>query len=56
VSLSLRKAGTNDLNPRTEIKNLNSFKFALQALHLEVEEQLNIRKNTKAPQKQQQTK
>lgn len=56
VSLSIRKAGTNDLNPRTEIKNLNSFKFALQALQLEVEEQLGIRKNTKAPQKQQQTK
>jgi len=36
VSVSLRKKGTNDLNPRTEIKNLNSFKFMLEALEEEI--------------------
>ena len=39
VSVSLRKKGTNDLNPRTEIKNLNSFKFMGEALKEEVEKQ-----------------
>jgi len=31
ISISLRKKGTNDLNPRTEIKNLNSFAFLTKA-------------------------
>ncbi|TXD48089.1 bifunctional amidotransferase subunit GatB/aspartate--tRNA ligase AspS [Polaribacter sp. IC073] len=41
VSVSLRKIGTTDLNPRTEIKNLNSFKFMVEALKEEIEKQLN---------------
>ncbi|GAB7257027.1 bifunctional amidotransferase subunit GatB/aspartate--tRNA ligase AspS [Polaribacter sp. OB-PA-B3] len=41
VSVSLRKIGTTDLNPRTEIKNLNSFKFMVEALKEEVEKQFN---------------
>ena len=41
VSVSLRKKHTYNLNPRTEIKNLNSFKFMLDALKEEVEKQLN---------------
>ncbi|MCB4798657.1 bifunctional amidotransferase subunit GatB/aspartate--tRNA ligase AspS [Neotamlana laminarinivorans] len=41
VSVSLRKKNSNDLNPRTEIKNLNSFKFMVDALKEEVEKQLN---------------
>ncbi len=41
VSVSLRKKGSDDLNPRTEIKNLNSFKFMVDALKEEVEKQLN---------------
>ncbi|AJR03675.1 bifunctional amidotransferase subunit GatB/aspartate--tRNA ligase AspS [Siansivirga zeaxanthinifaciens] len=41
VSVSLRKKHTYDLNPRTEIKNLNSFKFMVDALKEEVEKQLN---------------
>jgi len=41
VSVSLRKKGSNDLNPRTEIKNLNSFKFMVDSLKEEVEKQLN---------------
>ena len=41
VSVSLRKKGTTDLNPRTEIKNLNSFKFMVDALKEEIEKQFN---------------
>jgi len=41
VSVSLRKKHTYDLNPRTEIKNLNSFKFMVEALKEEVEKQFN---------------
>ncbi|GEL09489.1 aspartyl/glutamyl-tRNA(Asn/Gln) amidotransferase subunit B [Flavobacterium glycines] len=41
VSVSLRKKDSNDLNPRTEIKNLNSFKFMVEALKEEVEKQFN---------------
>ena len=38
VSVSLRKKNSTDLNPRTEIKNLNSFKFMVDALTEEIEE------------------
>ncbi|WP_242132665.1 bifunctional amidotransferase subunit GatB/aspartate--tRNA ligase AspS [Aestuariivivens marinum] len=41
VSVSLRKKRSYVLNPRTEIKNLNSFKFMTEALKEEVEKQLN---------------
>ncbi len=41
VSVSLRKKNSNALNPRTEIKNLNSFKFMVDALKEEIEKQLN---------------
>jgi aspartyl-tRNA synthetase len=41
VSVSLRKKHTYNLNPRTEIKNLNSFKFMVEALNEEIEKQLN---------------
>ncbi|MFV9550162.1 bifunctional amidotransferase subunit GatB/aspartate--tRNA ligase AspS [Algibacter sp. PT7-4] len=41
VSVSLRKKHDYNLNPRTEIKNLNSFKFMIDALKEEVEKQLN---------------
>ncbi|MFM2368341.1 MAG: hypothetical protein RL619_641, partial [Bacteroidota bacterium] len=41
VSVSLRKIDSNVLNPRTEIKNLNSFKFMVEALKEEVEKQFN---------------
>lgn len=44
VSVSLRKKGSNDLNPRTEIKNLNSFKFMLEALEEEVAKQFTYYK------------
>ena len=41
VSVSLRKKHSYNLNPRTEIKNLNSFKFMVDALKEEVEKQFN---------------
>ena len=41
VSVSLRKKHSYNLNPRTEIKNLNSFKFMMEALKEEIEKQLN---------------
>ena len=41
VSVSLRKINSDVLNPRTEIKNLNSFKFMVEALKEEVEKQFN---------------
>ena len=41
VSVSLRKINSDVLNPRTEIKNLNSFKFMIEALKEEVEKQFN---------------
>ena len=41
VSISLRKKGTNDLNPRTEIKNLNSYAYITKAVAEVVTKQLN---------------
>lgn len=41
VSVSLRKKHSYELNPRTEIKNLNSFKFMVEALKEEVEKQFD---------------
>jgi len=47
VSVSLRKKRSYELNPRTEIKNLNSFKFMVDALKEEVEKQFNYYKEHK---------
>ncbi|SOE22752.1 aspartyl/glutamyl-tRNA(Asn/Gln) amidotransferase subunit B [Spirosomataceae bacterium TFI 002] len=47
VSVSLRKKGSEDLNARTEIKNLNSFKFMVEALEEEVTKQLEYYKEHK---------
>lgn len=41
ISVSLRKKGSHTFNARTEIKNLNSFKFMIQAIENEVIKQLN---------------
>jgi aspartyl-tRNA synthetase len=41
VSVSLRKKRTNELNPRAEIKNLNSFRFTMEAIVEEVTKQLD---------------
>lgn len=42
VSVSLRKRGSLELNPRTEIKNLNSFRFMIEALEEEVGKQIDF--------------
>ena len=48
VSVSLRKKGSQKLNARTEIKNLNSFKFIVESLKEEVCKQLEYyKKNQK---------
>ena len=49
VSVSLRKIGTMDLNPRAEIKNLNSFKFMMEAITEEVSKQLDYFIEHKSP-------
>ena len=43
ISISLRKKGDTKLNPRTEIKNMNSFKFSQEALITEISNQLSYR-------------
>lgn len=55
LSLSLRKKWTNDLNPRTEIKNINSFKFAKDALSSELDAQLTYREEHNGPKQEQVT-
>ena len=39
ANISLRHCGEEHLNPKTELKNLNSFRFLRQALRFEVERQ-----------------
>lgn len=55
ISISLRKKGTLDLNPRTEIKNLNSFKFMTEALEEEISKQLDYYQKHKKPRPDQTT-
>jgi aspartyl-tRNA synthetase len=47
VSVSLRVRGSEKLNPRAEIKNLNSFKFMHEAIVEEVRKQLSYYKKNK---------
>jgi aspartyl-tRNA(Asn)/glutamyl-tRNA(Gln) amidotransferase subunit B len=44
ANISLRRRGENNLNPKTELKNLNSFRFLRQALRFEVERQTALLK------------
>lgn len=39
ANVSLKEKGSKKLNPKTEIKNLNSFKFVAKALQYEIERQ-----------------
>jgi len=55
VSVSLRKKGTDDLNPRAEIKNLNSFKFMMEAILEEVSKQVDYYINHNSPRPDQTT-
>jgi aspartyl-tRNA(Asn)/glutamyl-tRNA(Gln) amidotransferase subunit B len=42
VNISVRPLGSQTLGTRTETKNLNSFKFMEDAIHLEVERQIEL--------------
>jgi aspartyl-tRNA(Asn)/glutamyl-tRNA(Gln) amidotransferase subunit B len=42
VNLSLRPAGSEELGTRTEIKNVNSFRFVEKAIAVETERQMDI--------------
>ena len=42
VNISVRPQGETKLGTRTETKNLNSFKFMEDAIHLEVERQIDV--------------
>lgn len=42
ANVSLREKGTQDLNPRVELKNINSFRFVEQAINIEIERQADI--------------
>ena len=42
ANVSIRVAGSDDLNPRVELKNINSFRFVEQAINLEIERQSDL--------------
>ena len=42
INISLRERGTDALGTRTEIKNVNSFRFVERAIHIECERQADI--------------
>jgi aspartyl-tRNA(Asn)/glutamyl-tRNA(Gln) amidotransferase subunit B len=42
VNISVRPEGVSEFGTRTETKNLNSFKFMEEAIHLEVERQIEV--------------
>ena len=42
ANISIRKAGSDELNTRTEIKNLNSFRTLEQALAYEIQRQIQV--------------
>lgn len=42
ANISVRPKGQQELGTRTELKNLNSFRFVERALHLEIERQIDL--------------
>jgi aspartyl-tRNA(Asn)/glutamyl-tRNA(Gln) amidotransferase subunit B len=52
ANISIRPEGDEALYPKTEIKNLNSFKAVEKALEYEIKRQTKLWENDKAPEKQ----
>ncbi len=52
ANISLRPVGTSPLHPKTEIKNVNSFKFVAKALEVEIARQTELWEAGKAPNRQ----
>jgi len=42
INISVKKRGATKLGTRAEVKNVNSFKFIVQAIHYEIERQIDI--------------
>jgi aspartyl-tRNA(Asn)/glutamyl-tRNA(Gln) amidotransferase subunit B len=49
ANISLREKGSNELNPKTEVKNINSFRFVEKALKHEIQRQAEAWKNGEPP-------
>ena len=45
ASISVRPVGSSELRPRAEVKNVNSVKFAMQAIEFEAKRQVEIYEN-----------
>lgn len=52
ANISLREVGSNELHPKTEVKNINSPKFVAKALQFEIERQAEEWEEGGAPQVQ----
>ena len=52
ASISVRPSGSNELRPRAEVKNVNSVKFAMQAVEFEAKRQIELYENGETMQQQ----